>query len=420
VNQKQAGATIEQRLSADTDARVTAYGGQRSVRQFLALSGIGATSSGGVTDLDGSFGGVDGRLNMRFVLGGRPGAITLGANYEWQNQARRGYVNNNGMLGDLRRDETNSVSNTDGYLQLEFSPADAFSLLAGYRYSDVRFKSNDHYITTANPDDSGARAYSHGSPVVGALWHVTDRLNVYANYGQGFETPTFIELAYRPVGSGLNFALQPAVSNSGEIGLKALIGGDQRFNVAAFDIRTSDEIVINTATGGRTTYKNAAKTERKGVEAAWQGNLGAGFAGYASYTYLSAKFTDAATTGLPPQVVPAGARLPGVPVASAYGELSWSYPRWAGFNAAVEVQYAGRMYVNDRNTDAAPAWTIANLRIGFEQQAGQWSLREFVRLNNLTNQNYVGSVIVGDTNNRFFEPSATRNFVAGISAYATF
>ncbi|MEO8675466.1 MAG: TonB-dependent receptor [Casimicrobiaceae bacterium] len=420
VNQKQAGATVEQRLSADTDVRVTAYGGQRSVRQFLALSGIGATSSGGVTDLDGSFGGIDGRLNMRFVLGGRPGAITLGANYESQNQARRGYVNNNGTLGDLRRDESNSVSNTDGYLQLEYSPADAFSLLAGYRYSDVRFKSNDHYITTGNPDDSGQRAYSHGSPVVGALWHVTDRLNAYANYGQGFETPTFIELAYRPVGSGLNFALQPAVSNSGEVGLKALIGRDQRLNLAAFDIRTSDEIVINTATGGRTTYKNAAKTERKGVEAAWQGNLGAGFAGYASYTYLSAKFTDATTTGVPPLVVPAGARLPGVPGSSAYVEVSWSYPQWSGFNAALEVQYAGKLYVNDRNTDAAPAWTIANLRVGFEQQVGQWSLREFVRLNNLTNRNYVGSVIVGDTNNRFFEPSATRNFVVGVSAYATF
>ncbi len=69
------------------------------------------------------------------------------------------------------------------------------------------------------------------------MWHVTDRVNVYANYGQGFETPTFIELAYRTVGSGLNFALQPAVSNSGEIGLKALFGRDQRVNLAAFDIR---------------------------------------------------------------------------------------------------------------------------------------------------------------------------------------
>jgi iron complex outermembrane receptor protein len=252
------------------------------------------------------------------------------------------------------------------------------------------------------------------------MWHVTDRVNVYANYGQGFETPTFIELAYRNVGSGLNFALQPAVSNSGEIGLKALIGRDQRVNLAAFDIRTSDEIVIDTALGGRTTYKNATKTERKGVEAAWQGNLGGGFAGYASYTYLSAKFTDAATTGVPPQIVPAGARLPGVPGTSAYGELSWSYPQAGGLNAALEVQYAGKIYVNDRNTDAAPAWTTASLRVGFEQTSGPWVFREFARLNNITNVNYVGTVIVGDTNGRYFEPSATRNFLIGVSAYATF
>jgi iron complex outermembrane recepter protein len=420
VSQKQAGATVESRLTETTNLRVTGYGGTRTVRQYLALPGIGATSSGGVTDLDGSFGGVDGRLTTQFTLAERPGSITLGANYETQRQLRRGYVNNNGMLGDLRRDETDNVSNTDGYLQFEISPLDALSLLAGWRYSDVRFNSDDHYITSANPNDSGQRSYSHGSPVVGAMWHVTDRVNVYANYGQGFETPTFIELAYRPVGSGLNFALQPALSNSGEIGLKALIGRDQRVNLAAFDIRTSNEIVIDTATGGRTTYKNAARTERKGVEAAWQGNLGAGFAGYASYTYLSAKFTDAATTGAPPQIVPAGARLPGVPGTSAYGELSWAYPPASGLNAAVEVQYAGNVYVNDRNTDAAPAWTIANLRVGLEQQVGAWTLREFVRLNNFTNVNYVGTVIVGDTNNRYFEPSATRNFLIGVSAYATF
>ena len=159
---------------------------------------------------------------------------------------------------------------------------------------------------------------------------------------------------------------------------------------------------MNTAVGGRTTYKNAAKTRRKGIEAAWEGNLGAGFVGYASYTILSAKFAGEATTGAPPQIVPAGARLPGVPGSSAYGELSWSYPPAAGINAAVEVQYAGKVYVNDRNTDAAPAWTIANVRVGFEQRVGPWVLREFARLNNLANVNYVGSVIVGDANGRYF------------------
>jgi iron complex outermembrane recepter protein len=420
VDQSQIGTTVEQRISPDADLRITAYGGTRQVRQYLALAGTGPTSSGGVTDLDNGFGGVDARLSVRFSLADRPGAITFGANYESQHQQRHGYVNNDGTMGELRRDETDTVDNTDGYIQFEYAPLDALSVLAGLRYSDVRFNSTDHYITGANPDDSGKRNYSHASPVIGLLWHATDHINVYANYGQGFETPTFIELAYRPVGSGLNLALQPSVSDSAEIGLKALFANGQRVNLAAFDIQTSDEIVVDAAVGGRTTYKNASKTRRKGVEAAWEGTLGAGFSGYASYTYLSAKFANEATTGLPPQVVPAGARLPGVPGSSAFGELSWSYPQAAGLNAALEVQYAGKVYVNDRNTDAAPAWTIANLRVGFEQRTGQWVLREFARLNNFTNVNYVGSVIVGDSNGRYFEPSAMRNFLVGISAYASF
>jgi len=58
---------------------------------------------------------------------------------------------------------------------------------------------------------------------------------------------------------------------------------------------------------------------------------------------------------------------------------------------------------------------IANVRAGFEQQSGRWQFREFIRVNNIGNLNYVGSVIVGDTNSRFFEPSATRNFILGVS-----
>ena len=420
VNQSQGGATLEQRFGADADLRVTGYGGTRAVRQYLALAGTAPTSSGGVTDLDRSFGGVDARVTSRFALAGRPAALTLGADYETQRERRRGYVNDDGALGELRRDEDDFISNTDGYLQLEWLPLDALALVAGVRYSDVRFRTDDHYVTAANPDDSGSRNYHHASPVLGAVWHVTDGVNVYANYGQGFETPTFAELAYRPAGSGLNLGLQPAVSNSGEIGLKALIGTRHRVNLALFNVETSDEIIVDTAVGGRTTYKNAADTRRRGAELSWEGDLGAGFTGYAAYTWLSAKCTSEATTGLPPQRVPVGARLPGVPLANAYAELTWSYPQAAGLTAAVEVQYAGKVYVNDRNTDAAPAYAIGNARIGFEQRAGRWLLREFVRVNNLTNRNYVGSVIVGDANGRYFEPSATRNFLVGVSVSATF
>ena len=200
------------------------------------------------------------------------------------------------------------------------------------------------------------------------MWHVTDRVNVYANYGRGsrrrrsssLPMARWARAQFRAAALGQQFGRDRA---------QGAHGTDQRVNLAAFDIRRPTRSSSTRLTAAARRTKNATKTERKGVEAAWQGNLGGGFAGYASYTYLSAKFTDAATTGVPPRIVPAGARLPGVPGTSAYGELSWSYPQAGGLNAALEVQYAGNVYVNDRNTDAAPAWTTASLRVGFEQTA---------------------------------------------------
>lgn len=420
VGQQQGGATIERGIGADTSLRLTAYAGQRSVRQYLALGGTGDTSSGGVTDLSGNFSSVDLRATTRIAVAGRPLRLTAGVGYDRQQQARKGFVNNNGALGDLRRDEDDIVRNEDVYAQAEWSPLDPLSLLAGARYSDVRFDSNDHYITALNPDDSGRVAFSHASPVAGIVWHAADQINVYANWGEGFETPTFIELAYRNVGTGLNFALQPAISRSAEIGVKAFFGATQRVNLAAFDTRTSNELIVDAATGGRTTYKNAGKTRRRGVEAQWEGALGGGFAGYAAYTYLSARFAEDTTTGTPPLLVPSGSRLPAVPAASAYAELAWSRRDWAGFSLALEAQFADKLYVNERNTDAAPSYAVANVRAGFEQKVGTWTLREFARINNLTDRNYVGSVIVGDTNGRFFEPAARRNYLLGASANVRF
>ena len=420
VNQTQGGAAIERRLGTDTILRVIGYGGQRLVRQYLALTGTLPTSSGGVTDLDGDFGGVDARVSRRLQVAGGPLQLTTGVAYDRQHQRRRGFVNNNGALGDLRRDEDDIIKATDGYAQAEWAPLAALSLLAGARYSDVRFDSFDHYINAQNPDDSGRVAYHHLSPVVGATWHAAPDVNIYANWGEGFETPTFIELAYRTVGTGLNFDLRPAISRSAEAGVKTYVLNRQRVNVAVFATTTSDEIVIDTAAGGRTTYKNASKTRRRGVEAQWDADLGYGFSGYASYTRLSAKFASDATTGLPPMPIPAGSRLPGVPQSNAYVELAWARSDWFGFSAALEAQYAGKVYVNDRNTDAAPSYTVLNLRAGFAQVAAAWTLREFVRVNNIGDRDYVGSVIVGDVNSRFFEPSARRNYLVGVSANARF
>jgi iron complex outermembrane receptor protein len=412
VRQLQGGARVDHAFSDDTSLRFTAYAGHRDVRQFLAFTGVAPTSSGGVVDLDRDYGGASLKLFHRARLLDRPLTLTIGVDYDEQDERRTGFVNDFGTAGALRRDEDDSVRNTDVYAQLEWRMLPRLSLLAGVRASEVRFRSDDHHVVAANPDDSGSATYRETTPVAGLTFHARDDLNLYATYGEGFETPTFAELAYRPGATGLNLDLAPARSRAVEIGAKA-IAGRHRLNAAWFAIDTKDEIVVDAAIGGRTTFRNAGETRRRGVELAYDGELPHGLVAHAAYTYLSAEYATDFSTGAPPVTIPAGTKLPGVPKQTAYAELAWRplAARW--LTTALEVLYVDRVYVNDRNSDSAPAYTVANVRVGVDRQWGNVRLRAFARLNNLADRKYVGSVIVGDGNGRFFEPAPGRHHFFG-------
>jgi iron complex outermembrane receptor protein len=292
--------------------------------------------------------------------------------------------------------------------------------MAGVRHSRVRFRSEDFFIAAGNPDDSGGVRYVRTSPVAGLSYEVSPRVSVYVNAGKGFETPTFAELAYRPDGSpGLNFALRPSVSWHREAGVKVLTGETGRLSLALFRIDVKDEIVVNSAAGGRTTFRNAARTQRKGAELGWQGRFGRRWEAAIAYTHLSAEFTQPFTSGTPAVPVAAGNRLPGVPENVLYGELVWRHAA-SGFHAGAEVRHNARVYVDDQNSGAAAAYTVANVRTGFEQTGNRWRLSEFVRLDNIADRNYIGSVIVADGNRRFYEPAPGRNWLVGVSAQLTF
>ena len=422
IRQQQAGISIEQTLGAGATLRLTGYGGRRAVRQNLALSGVAEASSGGIVDLDRNFGGIGARLVASTRIAEQPLTMTLGIDVDRQRERRLGFVNNNGSVGALRRDEIDEVASSDAYAQLEWLPFDALSLSAGIRHSDVRFRSEDHYVTAVNGDDSGRRNFSHANPVAGAVWHATPDLNAYVSYGEGFETPTFAEMAYRNPGNGagFNFALAPALSRAVEVGAKWIAGNRHRINVAAFAVRGRDEIVIDTAAGGRTTFRNASATRRDGFEAMWDARWPGGLTSHFVYTWLRAWFVDEFRSGTPPVTVAAGSRLPGVPASSAYGEVAWKPGGLGGLQAAAELVFVDRIFINDRNSDAAPRYWLANAWAGVEQAFGNLTLREYVRINNLADRRYAGSVIVGDANGRSFESAPGRNWSAGITAVARF
>jgi iron complex outermembrane receptor protein len=82
----------------------------------------------------------------------------------------------------------------------------------------------------------------------------------------------------------------------------------------------------------------------------------------------------------------------------------------------VEVLHQAGMMVDDVNSDRTGGYTVFNLRAGLEQRVGGWRLRQFVRLDNVGDKRYVGSVIVNDGNKRFFEPAPGRQWMLGLSA----
>lgn len=257
------------------------------------------------------------------------------------------------------------------------------------------------------------------NPVAGLAWRVDPRLKVYAKVGRGFETPTFTELAYRRGASGLNTAVAASRSRHAEAELKWRPAPAQQLDLAVFDIATDDEIFVDRNLGGRSTYRNAGGTTRRGVELAYAGKLLHELQLRASLTLLRARFADgfSSDSGATAAVVAAGNRLPGTPGQSAYAELLWRpWQAWSGVESALELAHTGRIVVNDRNDDAAPAATIWNLRVGQTQRVGDWTLGQLLRIDNVLDRRYVGSVIVNEANGRYFEPAPPRDWLVALTA----
>jgi iron complex outermembrane recepter protein len=425
VQQSQGGAIYEQELGGGNTLRFMGYYGQRGVTQYLAIPVAtqgNPLHSGGVVDLDSDYGGSDMRWTWKGALADRPFEIAAGINYDEQDQNRKGYENfvgdTLGVRGALRRNEDDTVFDFDQYAQATWQFADAWSVTAGLRHSEVKFDSDDAYVTATNPDDSGHVDYSATTPVAGLMWRASDIAHFYASYGKGFETPTFNELGYRADGgAGLAFNLVPAKSKNGEIGVKLRPTPTIDASVAVFRADTDNELTIATNSGGRTTYQNIPKARRQGAEAGLGAHIADDWQVRFAFTWLDATFRSPFMTcpGTPcttPVPVPGGTKIPGVPKNDFSAALEWGHD--VGWRATLNGEYVSSVPVNDLNTDQAPSYFTldAGIAYGFNLSSGQ--LRTFFSIDNALDRKYAGSVIVNDGNGRYFEPAPGRTYLLGV------
>ena len=424
--QTQAGLVIDHTLSEHQSISLMGYYGTRSSDGYLA---IGKNANDGrLSAIDRDFGGIDAKWSYKDNLAGKPFSIVAGLNYDNMEDDRTQFPTVNGIKqGPINRNETQTVHNFDQYAQATFEPSERWLLVAGLRHTKINFEVNDKMpVKAKDPDSSGSIEYTNTSPVLGATFKLTPAVNLYANYGKGFETPTFIEMTYAgdpATGAGPNLRLQPSKSKNYEIGAKAFIGGNTRVNMALFKVNTEKEIVVDQGQGTTASFKNAGDTERHGLELSLDSALPHNFGFYAAYTLMNAEFKDSFCSGAdctsidPAKVaaatVKSGNKIPGTYTSNTYAELSWKHSA-SGFSTAIEGIYFSDVYTNDVNNIKADSYSIFNVRGGFTQNLANWRLNEFVRIDNLTDKTYVSSVRVNT--GAAFDPGAPRNWTIGLNA----
>ena len=418
VHQVQIGLSARRPLGDGGEAVAQAYTGTRSLFNPLtfAVVGIGRRQ-----------GGLGGRLTIPARVSGATNHVSVGADAQWLDDARKNWANCNGVAktsascpsvgpeqGALQLDQRELVASIGPYVRDELELGRLRTTL-GVRADQVRFEVRDN-LRAGGRDNSGVRTLHAVSPMLGLATRLSPLHSVYANVGSAFETPTTTELGNQSDGTaGLNRDLRPQYSTTYETGAKGLALSRVRYDVALFDTEVRDELIsFEVPNGaGRTFYRNAGRTRRRGAEAELGVDAGR-LSITAAYALSHFRFRDFAsgTQQL------GGNTIPGIPEHQLQGAATW---RFARAYVVAEGIAKSRVYVNDANAAAAPAFAVANARVGGTAVFGRPWLSPVVGVQNAFDRRYAGSVAVNASGTsiattKFYEPAPGRTWFAGLSA----
>ena len=421
VQQSQLGLTGTRRSAGGIEWSASANLGWRTLDNPLTFA---------VVDVDRTTSGGSARVTAPIRVQGLEHRLSAGIDAQFQDDDRRNFANCNNSppltrptascptlgveRGVVQLDQRERVSGYGPYVRDEVAFLDRYRLTLGVRADVVRFRVDDHLITSTNPDDSGDRTLHAVSPLLGFVARIGAAHSAYASLSTAFETPTATELANRPDGSaGINPTLDPQYAMTAEVGMKGILGARVRYDASVFTTRVRDELIPFEVPGGagRRYYRNAGSTRRRGGELGLAASLGMTTVG-ASYSYSDFQFREylVGTSDF------GGNRIPGVPNQQLQGYATW---RWRGWFATLEGQTQGGAYLDDANTLRAGSWEVMNARLGGSiTLGGGVALTPVVSVANLFDRTYAGSVVVNAAAGRYFEPSPRRTVYAGLTIAA--
>ena len=318
--------------------------------------------------------------------------LEMGWSHDRQLDQRERFDNLNGIKGALQEQQDEQYTNTALYLTAHKNLGH-WSVQSGLRvdHIGIRLKESSQHQNYVVLNPSLALGFQAGAHAA-----------FYTRYSESFETPSLSELSADPNGSlGFNPELNPNKAQNYELGFK-FQHSKSLLEIALFAIQSSDELISYTLEEypGRSFYKNAGGTNRKGVEVSFNHQWG-NFKLQQSYTFSDFKLSNTAT----------GTYLPGIPKHNGYNRMSQEFSN--GIELALTTVYWGSLYANSTNSIPIKDQYFSNFSLSkrFNFTNDVFAIK--IGINNLTNADYFDNIRVNAWGGRYYEPAPKRNFYLG-------
>ncbi|MDA1028474.1 MAG: TonB-dependent receptor [Bacteroidetes bacterium] len=387
--QFQVGATLNRQTGVGL-LSVTAYALTRQLDNPLSFAYI---------DLGRTAGGARIQLQNDFSRGG----WGLGVDAGFQADDRLNFNNVGGERGlAVTVDQKEDVRNLSAFVFGQFNLISSLTLTAGLRADAIDFTLKDHL--PGHEALSGDRSFSAVSPSVGLAYRVGPGL-LFANYSTAFETPTTTELVNQPNGSaGLNAEVGAQKTKGFELGARGKVGRIS-YDLAVFRMSVSDQLESFQDSQGRTYFRNSGETKHIGIEIALQAAINRVFSLQTSYTKSQFQFDQGELQDL---------RLPGIPEHHLFLGLR---AEKGGVYGLLVADIVSSTFADNANKTRNDGYQIIDANLGYTKLfVGGAHIQPFIKVSNLLDRTYVGSMVVNAFGGRYFEPSPGRTFQMGVSA----
>jgi iron complex outermembrane receptor protein len=262
-------------------------------------------------------------------------------------------------------------------------------------------------------------------------------MSVYASFGLGFDSPAKNELESLNPANLYNDSLMAQESKNFEVGIKGNLLNFERtyfrkllFEATVFNIRINNEIVPLEVLGD-VFFRNAAETNRTGLELGSSLEILKGLNFVLAYTYSNFKYTsylaktiyvDSTGSILEKEDDFSNNIVPSVPKNNLYLALSYDHQIIKHVNGFVKFSYNGisGLWVDDANTDKTDGYNLLNTVLGVDITFGGFDVLISGGVSNLFDEVYVGFTNTNSADLRFYEAGAPRNYYISVNLGYTF